>query len=158
MGKQKDDKNILTKGVIVITSCFGVGYIPLGGGTVASFIGLMLRLLIKDQIFFLLTTVFITCLAFFLSGWAERIFKEKDAKQIVIDDLAGMMVAFVFIPQHMGLIIATFFLFRAFDFLKVYPINKIEKLHGALGIVGDDVLAGVFAHIVMQLFRIVFKI
>jgi phosphatidylglycerophosphatase A len=93
-----------------------------------------------------------------LSGDAEKILKQKDSKRIVIDDFAGMLITYLFIPYDIRFVVCGFFLFRMFDVLKIPPANKIEKCKGALGVVGDDVVAGVYANIVLQLTRILLNI
>lgn len=158
MDKPKGNKDLLSPFCVVLTTCFGIGYtVSWGGGTIASLVGLFLYITIKSQAVFFVLTIIILILGFSLSGRAEAIFKEKDSKKIVIDDLGGMMVSFLFIPKHPGFLLATFFLFRAIDCLKIYPINKIEKLPKGAGVVGDDLLAGVYTNILMQIFRIIFR-
>jgi len=102
-------------------------------------------------------TIVVAILAFSLSGRAEVIFQEKDSKRIVIDDFLGMMIALLFVPRHPGLVLVSFFLFRAFDVLKVYPANRLEKLPGARGVVGDDVVAGIYANVGVHVLRFIFR-
>src|SRR6266545_549256 len=89
----------------------------------------------------------------------EKIFDRKDASQIVVDEVFGQIISFVFIAPYLsGLganwrwwMIAGFALFRAFDIFKPYPINRLQGLPGGLGVMMDDALAGVYAAVVLSL-------
>jgi phosphatidylglycerophosphatase A len=83
---------------------------------------------------------------------------QKDSKQIVIDELAGILVTFLFVPKVFSFLVVGFFLFRLFDIIKVFPANRLEKKKGSLGIVGDDLIAGVYANLVLQFLRLVLNI
>ena len=75
----------------------------------------------------------------------------NDPGIIVIDEMAGMLVAFIAIPKELIFIIAAFILFRFFDIVKPFPINIVENLSSGWGIVLDDFVAGIFANIVLQI-------
>jgi phosphatidylglycerophosphatase A len=139
---------------MIAATVFGVGYTPLMPGTTVSVVGVLLFIICNRMpVFYALLTLLISVLAFMVSGIAENIFGEKDCKRIVIDDLAGMMIALVFIPFDVKFIIIGFFLFRMFDMIKVPPANRIENYHGSLGVVGDDLIAGIYANLFLQLTR-----
>ncbi|MCF7872835.1 MAG: phosphatidylglycerophosphatase A [Candidatus Omnitrophica bacterium] len=144
--------------IIGLASLFGVGFIPGCPGTVGSLFGLLFVWLVKDQIIFSLLTVFIIILAFLIAGKTEKLFGQKDAKQIVIDELAGISVTFLFIPKTFIFILVGFFLFRLFDIIKVFPANRLEKKKGSLGIVGDDLVAGIYANLILQFLRLALNI
>jgi phosphatidylglycerophosphatase A len=144
--------------IIGLASLFGIGFIPGCPGTAGSLFGLLFVGLIKDQAIFSLLVVFIVVLAFFIAGKAEKVFGRKDAKQIVIDELAGILITFLFIPKTFIFILVGFFLFRLFDIIKVFPANLLEKKKGSLGIVGDDLVAGIYANLVLQFLRLVLNI
>lgn len=157
MGKQKTDKNILEYFCIVIASFLGVGYLPLFGGTVGSLCGVVIFLSIRDDVFFAFFTLGVVLLSFITSHYAEFIFHEKDSKKIIIDDCAGMLVSFLFIPKRALFVVAGFILFRFFDFFKVYPSNKIERISGGLGVTGDDMVAGVYTNVILQVLKFAVK-
>jgi phosphatidylglycerophosphatase A len=105
-------------------------------------------------------------LAIFLLGIpaaseAERYFKKKDPGACVIDEVPGQMVALLLVPKAMGIwpFVAGFFLFRGFDILKPFPIKHLEKAPGGLGIMIDDVGAGLMAlgtlHLGIYLYHII---
>ena len=86
-----------------------------------------------------------------MSSLAVNIYKSKDPGQIVIDEVCGYLFTMVLIPFSWGYVITGFLLFRILDILKPYPIRNIEKLRNGYGIVLDDVLAGIYANILMQI-------
>ncbi len=93
---------------------------------------------------------------FFLSVWisehAEILFGKKDDQRIVIDEMMGFLITMIWVPKTIFFIILGFFLFRFFDILKPFPIRHLEKrVKGGFGVVLDDVMAGVYANIVLHL-------
>jgi phosphatidylglycerophosphatase A len=140
--------------IIAITTLFGIGYAPFFGGTAASVVAVVIFLLIKTQFWFTIFAIFSTVLAFLLAGRAEKIFEEKDSKKIVIDDFSGMVISLLFIPHDIRLVATAFILFRMFDAFKIPPIDKIEKLKGSAGVVGDDLMAGIYTLVTLQMVRL----
>ena len=154
------DKSISVKSkfVLAVTTLFGVGYTPLIPGTASCVAALLVFIVIKSQLWFVVVTFLSLALAFILSGRAEKILGKKDAKQIVIDDFSGMLITYLFIPYDIRFIVVGFFLFRMFDMLKIPPADRIEKCKGALGIVGDDVIAGIYANVILHIVVILLSI
>ncbi len=132
---------------------FGIGYTPLMPGTAACVVAMFVFILVKNTFLFVIVTIVSLIVAYALSGKAEKIFGEKDCKKIVIDDFAGMLITYLFIPHETRYIVIGFFLFRMFDMLKVPPADKLEKLSGSRGIVGDDVVAGIYANVILHIAR-----
>ncbi len=96
-------------------------------------------------------TIF-TLFAIRVAGEAEKLLNTKDPGCIVIDEIAGMMVTFLGLPFDMVTALAGFLLFRVFDILKPFPIRLLERrLPGGLGVVMDDVAAGVCANVVLRI-------
>jgi phosphatidylglycerophosphatase A len=133
---------------------FGVGYSPIAPGTLGT--------LIAIPIYYFLSGISsplyeITLIGFlFLSVWisenAEIFFGKKDDQRIVIDEIVGFLITMLWVPKTLPFIIMGFFLFRFFDILKPFPIRRLEKrLKGGFGVVLDDVMAGVYANIVLRL-------
>ena len=143
---------------LVFATLFGVGYTPLMPGTAACLVALGVFFVIKDPISFLVFTLITVIISFPISSYAEKIYKVKDCKKIVIDDFSGMLVALLAIPKKIEFILPAFFLFRAFDILKVPPADKIEKKRGGIGIVGDDLIAGAYTFIIFQLVKLALNI
>jgi phosphatidylglycerophosphatase A len=90
------------------------------------------------------------------AGAAEKHFDKKDPRKCVIDEVAGQMVSLLFIPYNVYLYAAAFLLFRFFDILKPFPVKRAERIPGGLGIMLDDILAGLYALAVLQLYRYFF--
>lgn len=151
-------QSIIDKIHLLTATLFGVGYTPLCPGTASCVVALIIFILIKGQIYFLIFTILIVIIAFIASARAEKLFGIKDCKLIVIDDFAGMLITFLFIPKETEFLVTGFFLFRMLDMLKIPPADKIEKLPGASGVVGDDLVAGVYANLMLQLAKFALKI
>lgn len=80
-----------------------------------------------------------------------RALGRKDPSHVVIDEVAGQMIAFIFVPLSWHNVLAALILFRAFDITKPFPIRRLEHLPEGTGIMLDDVGAGLYALAVMQL-------
>lgn len=93
----------------------------------------------------------------FSSSSAEKILNEKDSKKIVIDEFIGFYVSVFYLPHTFGYILAAFLLFRFFDILKPLFINRLEiRLHDGLGVMADDIAAGIYTNIILQIWKIIF--
>ena len=93
----------------------------------------------------------ITILGFFVSDRMEDIVGQKDPSCIVVDEVSGVMISFFALPFTPAVFFTTFFLFRAFDMFKIYPVNKWEDKKGGIGVMMDDVVAGLYTNITMQI-------
>lgn len=85
-----------------------------------------------------------------LSTKAAELLKQKDPQVIVIDEVIGFMIANYLAPVRWAPLILSFLLFRFFDIAKIFPAARLEKLPGGTGIVLDDVMAGVYAFVLVQ--------
>lgn len=125
---------------------------PLGtAGTAAALI--FLALLKPSTPLFLLITVVSVVLGTIASEMAEKELGEKDSGHIVIDEVAGYFIAMLFLPQTFGYFVAAFVLFRVLDVLKPPPIRGLQYLHGGVGVMADDIAAGIIANIAIQIWR-----
>ena len=143
----------LKKNIILLFSTFFyIGYLPFIPGTFGSLAGLILFYLSRNSLAAYISITFILLILGFLSaGNAERILNKKDCRYIVIDEVSGMLLAFMFIPFDIKLLTLGFFLFRIFDTLKPYPAGSLQNLKGSLGIMADDLIAAAYTNIVLQL-------
>lgn len=133
------------------TGC-GVGYAPVAPGTFGSAVGLVLWAAVPTAPLMqagAIALVFV--LGVWSSGVTERHYRSTDPGVVVIDEVLGMLVTLAFQPVTWGGAALAFLLFRAFDVLKPYPADRFERLHGGLGIMADDGMAGVYANIVLRL-------
>ncbi|MEC8048942.1 MAG: phosphatidylglycerophosphatase A [Chloroflexota bacterium] len=130
-----------------------MGYIKIGSGTFCSLFPCFIIFFIGeniDLIFRLLLLVPILFLGFISLNinFEEDGIESKDPSFVVIDEFAGMWIALI-ISDQLFLIIMSFLLFRFFDITKFLGINKIEKLNGSLGIMLDDIVAGIYTLIIV---------
>jgi len=143
---------VIRRFVECATTFFYVGYLPLAPGSMASAAGAGLAFLLKDQPFWYgIVFVVVTWIGFKASGIMEGFCRRKDPGCIVIDEVSGVMLAFMALPWRIDVFWATYFLFRAFDMFKIYPANRFEKIPGGTGIMMDDIMAGIYTNIVMQI-------
>ena len=100
----------------------------------------------------LLVVTGLSLIGIWAASRAERLFGKKDPSEVVIDEVVGQLIAFAFLPLFPSAlaIVIGFILFRAFDMIKPYPIRKLEKLPSGLGIVVDDIAAGLYAGIALS--------
>jgi phosphatidylglycerophosphatase A len=144
--------------VLFIATGAGSGYAPVASGTFGSAVGLALYALIAglSPVPFLVATAVVTGIGVWAAHHAERIFEKQDDGRIVIDEIAGMLVSLALLPVGFTVAIVGFLLFRLFDIVKPPPCRWLESLHGGLGVMADDVFAGVYANLVGQvLWRLV---
>lgn len=140
--------------VVFLATGFYTGNIPKAPGTFGTLPGLCLCFFLARlpwPVSLLLICVLMG-LAVWLSGRAAKIMGKQDPGCIVIDEIVGMAVTLVALPFTLYTAITGFLLFRFFDILKPPPIKSIDrKVHGGTGIVLDDVIAGVYANIVLRI-------
>jgi phosphatidylglycerophosphatase A len=137
----------------IIASIFGIGYIK-GGGTIAAALTCGLIWLLWDSgvssVSFLAGCLTVNLIGVYVGNKVEP-YWGKDSYRVVIDEVAGMWVAMLFIPPTLTLLIAGFILFRFFDIVKPLYIRKMEAFKGGWGVMLDDVLAGIYANLVLQI-------
>ena len=142
----------MRKRIKLITSFFYLGHSPFMPGTMGSLGGLIVYFLVRDnEILYGFSILFLFVLGIIFSGEAEKIYKRKDAKMIVIDEACGMLLALFFVPMNMFAVILGFFLFRILDILKPQPARRMEKLTGSLGVMFDDIVAAIYTNLVLQI-------
>ena len=88
----------------------------------------------------------------------EEVLGRKDPGVIVIDEVAGMMVAVLLLPRTPGVLLCAFLLFRIFDIWKPFPVREAEALRGGLGVMVDDLIAGVYALVLTMGARMLFGV
>jgi phosphatidylglycerophosphatase A len=134
----------------------GAGYIPGAPGTAGTLVAIPLSLLLNrlaaDSLpLALLTLAAVIAVAFWSADKAEAIFGEKDCSHIVIDEIAGFMLANFSAPESASAIIAAFILFRFFDIIKPYPARRAERMPGGIGVVMDDLVAALYSLLLVRL-------
>ena len=140
---------------LAIATC-GVGYLPLMPGTFGSLVGVGIFLLLSRTAVGLVASIIVVTVAGIWAGSrTEALAGRKDPGKIVVDEVAGQLIAMlplVFFAQwSIAAVIVSFVLFRFFDIIKPYPANRLQELHGGIGIMFDDLVAGVYAAIVVTI-------
>jgi phosphatidylglycerophosphatase A len=138
----------------LLSSWFYSGYFPFASGTAGTAATIPLVLLlwwVGSWPLHLLAAIAVFGLGIWSARDAEALYGKKDPGQVVIDETAGYLVATLLIPPGLTTLGLSFFLFRLFDVLKPPPARQLESLEGALGIMADDVVAGLFANLALQL-------
>ncbi|MEP7274616.1 MAG: phosphatidylglycerophosphatase A, partial [Acidobacteriota bacterium] len=151
----------------------GLGFIPVAPGTFGSLLGVAICYALIETLKFephlLLNAIIAVSVAVALIGtWAsnraERILVRKDASQIVIDEVCGQLIAYVFVAPALQRVTGDwrialavgFVLFRLFDIFKPWPIRRLESLGSGVGVMADDVLAGIYAAVVLSWLLLLF--
>ena len=119
-------------------------------GTVGAIPIVLFMSRLDPVLYAVLTTAFIL-LAFRVCSEAERIFGDKDPSKVVIDEIAGYMVAMFWVPISPASVLVGFLLFRVFDIIKPFPAGYFDKqAWGGVSVVLDDVAAGVYANLALR--------
>jgi CDP-diacylglycerol--glycerol-3-phosphate 3-phosphatidyltransferase len=134
-----------------IGSGFWTGYTPTASGTFGSAAGLLLYAIPGFESWFILIPV---TLLLYVSGIpiARRMeaYYGHDPAEVTLDEVVGMWITLFFLPKTIPVMIAAFFVFRAMDIIKPFPARTIDNMHGGFGIMTDDVIAAIYANIVLQ--------
>jgi phosphatidylglycerophosphatase A len=136
---------------LAVATALGVGYVPFAPGTFGSAVGLLLWFVLPSSPIAQAAAIVVVCVVGSWSGSvAERHFGRVDPGHVVVDEVAGMLVTLFLVPVGWIGAIAGFLLFRISDIIKPYPANRLERLPGGIGIMADDVMAGVYANLVLR--------
>jgi phosphatidylglycerophosphatase A len=137
--------------VLLLATVGGVGYVPIAPGTAGSLVAMPLLPLLaalrqRAPVAGWAGVALLLAAAVFAAGRADRILPGHDHARIVIDEVAGMVVAGLFVPGTWGAAALVFVLFRILDVLKPWPAGLIDRrMPAGMGVVGDDLVAGVYA-------------
>ena len=140
----------------IIATGFFTGYSPIAPGTAGSLIAVLIywvfinsnfQLLILSAIFFAIGVI--------TSGEFEKR-DGHDPSIVVVDEIVGMWVALLFVQKEIGTVLFSFFVFRIMDVIKPPPAKNFDRMNGGIGIMMDDVVAGVYANVLTQIFYRIF--
>lgn len=125
---------------------------PFASGTFGTLAAVLFILIFRPADFTLLViTVAVIIVGTVAAQVAECYYNEKDSGRIVIDEVAGYFVSILYVPRGFVVLVLAFFLFRAFDIIKPPPVNYMERIRGGAGIMLDDVAAGIYVNIILQI-------
>ncbi len=139
---------------LVVATVFGAGYSPLAPGTVASALTVVLLWAIPfSRVGLVLFLVAVVGIGTWAAHVAERGLGGKDPGTIVIDEVAGMTLSVIALPLTPAVLLSGFVLFRLFDVVKPPPAHASQRLHGGVGVMIDDLIAGVYALVILAASR-----
>jgi phosphatidylglycerophosphatase A len=142
-----------TRAGLTVATALGAGYAPRAPGTAGAAVGVLLWLALPQVLWIQLTATALVAAVGTWSGFvAEAHFGRRDPGEVVVDEVAGMMVTVLLNPIAGPLwMLAAFVLFRAADIVKPFPVRWFERLPGGIGIMADDLMAGVYANLALRL-------
>ena len=143
---------LASRAAFAVATGFGAGYSPVAPGTAGSLVGLLLfwPLVGRPWAQVLTATVLVVMVGTAAGDHVARRLGRKDPGLVVVDEVAGQWVSLLFLPTGLGITAAAFFLFRLMDVLKPWPARDLERLPGGLGIMADDVMAGIYANLLVR--------
>jgi len=145
---EKDSRPLFS---LALATAFGIGYVPVAPGTFGSAVGLLLWFVLPHSAAVQAAAI---VLLFAVGSWsgsvAERHFRVTDPEPVVIDEVMGMLITLFLNPVGWVGALGAFLLFRIFDVIKPYPANRLERLHGGVGVMADDGMAAIYANIALR--------
>jgi len=147
----RNPRSATTSLALAFATVGGVGYIPLAPGTFGSAVGLLVWWLLPHGVAAQAAAIVVL---FALGCWAgniaERHFGRTDPGHVVIDEVVGVLITLFLNPVTWKGAIAAFLAFRVMDIIKPFPANRLERLHGGLGVMADDAMAAVYANLAVR--------
>jgi len=139
----------------ILATFFGAGFFPLAPGTLTSLIVVALYRLYLHNLswpVYLLIFLFFFFAGVFVSNKYSSELGEKDPRKIVIDEACGQFLVLYRVPDSLFPLFLGFILFRLFDIIKPYPIKKTENFSKGWGIMVDDIVAGIYALLILRIY------
>jgi phosphatidylglycerophosphatase A len=138
---------------LFIATSGGAGYSPIAPGTAGSAVGAVVFWFTRawPLAWQVAVIVGVSGLGTWAATVAARHFGREDPGEVVIDEVAGQLVTLVATGAGLYGTFLGFFVFRAFDIVKPWPVNRLERLPGGVGIMADDLMAGVFGNITLRI-------
>ncbi len=139
---------------LAVATALGAGYVPFAPGTIGSIAGLALFVVVRatgQPAVELAAIVAVYLVGAWAATAAEAHFGHIDPGPVVIDEVLGMLVTLALVPVSITGALVGFVLFRVFDVIKPPPCNRLEALPGGWGVMSDDFMAAVYAHLCVRL-------
>jgi phosphatidylglycerophosphatase A len=142
----------MKRAAVILATVGGAGYFPIAPGTVGSAAGVLVYWFTRQWPFSwqLGLVAAVTVAGTWAAGVAAVHFGREDPGHVVVDEVAGQLVTFLLTGAGFSGAVIGFFAFRLFDIIKPWPANRFERLPGGLGIMADDLMAGIYANLVLQ--------
>ncbi len=145
------EKGRIEKGIEALVTCGYVGFLPKIPGTWGSLAGVLFFLALSvGGKTYTLGLLLLIVLAIWASGKYQSAGSSKDPEEVVVDEFVGILITYWLLPKSWIMLLGGFVLFRLFDIVKPFFIRKLEAMPGGWGIVLDDLLAGVYANILLR--------
>jgi phosphatidylglycerophosphatase A len=145
---------VITRLAVLVCTFGYIGYFPIAPGTAGSIAGLAVYGLLRwrGASWEIEAVVILLLLAagIWSGAHAERHFGATDPGPGVIDEVVGMLVTLFLLPATWAIVVAGFLVFRVLDVVKPYPAGRLERLHGGLGMMADDVMSAVYSNLVLR--------
>jgi phosphatidylglycerophosphatase A len=142
-----------------VASAFGAGYVPVASGTVGSLVtAVALWLLPLTPLRIAIALAVVVVIGIWAGSRVERVLGRKDPGVIVIDEVAGMLLSVVLLPRTVPVLATAFLLFRIFDIWKPFPARESQALSGGMGVMVDDLIAGLYALVLVMGARALFGV
>jgi len=143
---------------LFIATCGYLGYVPVAPGTFGSAAGLVVFAAVRwsgSPALELAVIILLFAVGVWSANAAERHFGGVDPAPVILDEVVGMLITLAFLPVNITGAVVGFLLFRLFDVVKPWPANRLEAVHGGLGVMADDAMAGVYGNVAMRLLAVV---
>ncbi len=139
--------------ILFISQGAYAGKSPVAPGTVGTVVGVFIYLGMKGlpSVHYAAVCILVILVGMWAAGHAEIILGRTDSPSIVIDEIAGFLTAMFMIPSGLFFIVSGFVIFRVFDITKPWPLKRLQELHGGPGVMLDDVGAGIYTNVLLQL-------
>lgn len=154
-----NNKSLVDKICLFIGSVFGIGFLPVMPGTYASFFSCVIVYFFMNSLwkpYQLICYAVIFFVGALMSYKIEKMTGEEDPRIIVIDEYVGQGIALIMADRHIILYAIGFLMFRIMDIFKPFPVNRLEKVKCGFGVMLDDLMAGIYAFILVVLIRFLF--
>jgi phosphatidylglycerophosphatase A len=136
---------------LAIATVFGIGYVPVAPGTFGSAAGLILWMVLPGSTFVQAAAIVALFIVGSIAGSAaERYFRRTDPRQVIIDEVMGMLITLFLNRVSLKGAFLGFLFFRATDVIKPYPSNRLERLPGGIGVMADDAMAAIYANVALR--------
>ena len=143
----------------IIATAFGAGYSPIASGTAGSAVAVLILWLVPfSQTGIVVFFVAVTVIGTWAADVVEAAVGDKDPGIIVVDEVAGMTLSVLVLPLTLPVLLAGFVLFRIFDVVKPFPAGRLQSLRGGVGVMIDDLFAGLYALLVLLVGFVLFRI
>jgi phosphatidylglycerophosphatase A len=147
----------MKKYAALIASLFGIGNIPVGSGTAGTAVALCIGIFLPtSSLWYVIGILAAGVISVPIAYAAEQYYGMEDDRRIIIDEVVGYLIAIAVLPKTFWYFLASFLLFRFFDIFKFYWIRKTQLIPRGIGIVLDDVLAGLVTNAILQVVHILF--